>query len=203
MVDISEEIWNEIRSTLEREKCVLFIGQGIYYDQSEIDIENSLKSILINTENPINSLVSHYGEDGFILFKKNKTKKYQAISKIKSFFEQQFPQIENALLKLTQIPFSILITLTYDNLLAKAFNKYGFPYQTDYFYFHKMSNKFFVKPTSDRPLIYNLIGNIEEPDSIVLSHDDFFNYIDSIIKSQEIFNDLKSQIKGSRKIHIF
>lgn len=70
MVDISEEIWNEIRSTLEREKCVLFIGQGIYYDQSEIDIENSLKSILINTENPINSLVSHYGEDGFILFKK-------------------------------------------------------------------------------------------------------------------------------------
>jgi hypothetical protein len=39
-----------------------------------------------------------------------------------------------------------------------------------------------VPPTVDKPLVYHLFGTLEEPDSLVLTEDDFFDYLICVVK---------------------
>lgn len=41
-------------------------------------------------------------------------------------------------------------------------------------------------PTPDRPLVYHLFGRLKEPDSVVLTEDDYFDYLIGVTRNQDL-----------------
>jgi hypothetical protein len=95
---------------------------------------------------------------------------------------------------LAQLPLPIYITTNPDGLLTAALKDAGkdpqivlcpwneyieqiesiYDREPDYF------------PTPDRPLVYHLFGRIDEPDSIVLTEDDYFDFLIGVTGNKEL-----------------
>jgi len=189
--------WEDILDTLAGQKCVLFLGSGAYESPDGKDIESALCSWL-DASNPNHPEIRLYNPDGFFLFRKNRFKR-KVIGNIKEFFNQEFKETERHFSKVAQIPFSMVFTLNFDNILARTFDQLGFEYQSDFYFKHRKAPEKFEKPNRNKPIIYNLMGNIEEPESLILTHSDFFDYLDSIFKSNSMNQDLKDELEKAER----
>jgi hypothetical protein len=197
MQELKNIFWEDVLDTLQEEKCVLFLGQGAYKGITKGGIQEELMDWL-DIQNPDHPHIRLYNPDGFYLFKKRRFKR-KVIGKMKDFYNQSFPKTEEEFKKLAQIPFSMIFSITPDNLLARTFDELGFEYSSDFYFRHRKATEHFNKPTNDKPLIYNLLGNIEEPESLVLTHNDFFDYLDSIFKGNSMNDELKYELESAER----
>lgn len=79
---------------------------------------------------------------------------------------------------LAELPFPIYITTNYDNLLPDALRQAGKEPHTDVCdWKDAMEPPVDFSPTVERPLVYHLFGHLNDPDSIVLTEDDYFDYL--------------------------
>lgn len=89
--------------------------------------------------------------------------------------------------RLARLPFHVYITTNPDNLLAGALKAAGRPPVVD---FARWKDKLRSKPSefeqaraqnyapsADRPLVYHLCGVLRERESLILSEDDYFDYL--------------------------
>ncbi|MBV6441055.1 MAG: hypothetical protein DYG98_25970 [Haliscomenobacteraceae bacterium CHB4] len=189
--------WNDLTETLEAQKCVLFLGSGAYEAPKGEKIEDALSDWL-DASNPEHPFIRLVNTDGFYLLRRNRFKR-KVIAQIKEFYNQPFPKTEELFAQLAEIPFSMIITLTPDNLLTRTFHKSGFDYQTDFYFRNRKGPDQFEPPTKNKPLIYNLLGNIEEPESIVLTQSDFFDYLESVFKANSMHADLKEELHNAER----
>lgn len=192
--------WDDLLETLQDEKCVLFLGSGAYEAPGKGNIEDTL-SAWLDAENPDHPYIRLYNSDGFFLFRMNKYKR-RVIAQIKEFYNQSFPETEELFGRLAEIPVSMIFSLTPDNLLTRVFDTRVFEYHSDFYFKQRKAPERFERPTKHRPLIYNLLGNIEEPESMVLTHGDFFDYLDSVFKANSMHPDLKDALEGA-ELYIF
>jgi hypothetical protein len=95
---------------------------------------------------------------------------------------------------LAQLPLPIYITTNVDNLLVTAlketgrdpqimicpWNEYVEQYETIY------DREPDYHPTVDRPLVYYLFGRLDEPDSIVLTEDNYFKFLIGVTGNKDL-----------------
>ena len=95
---------------------------------------------------------------------------------------------------LAQLPLPIYITTNVDNLLVTAlkeagrdpqvmicpWNEYVEQYETVY---DREPN---YHPTVDRPLVYHLFGRLDEPDSVVLTEDNYFKFLIGVTGNKDL-----------------
>ncbi|MDX2250102.1 MAG: SIR2 family protein [Bacteroidia bacterium] len=117
-----------------------------------------------------------------------------AYSKIKRLYQQPFPGLEEILEKIARIPFQIIISLTPDHHLEKAFENQQFAFQHAT-YVRRKSAPDITPPSHETPLIYHLLGEIEQRESLVLTHDDLYDFFESVIEHRSMPELLKSRIK--------
>ncbi|MEO1262868.1 MAG: SIR2 family protein [Bacteroidota bacterium] len=180
--------WEDVLETLDDQKCILFIGTGAYEAPGGGNMENALTDWL-DASNPDHPHIHLHNPDGFYLFKKNRYKR-KIITEMKRFFNQPFPETEMQFSRIARTPFSMLFSLTPDNILARTFDVMGYEYEPDFYFRNRKASNKFVPPTKHKPLIYNLMGNIEEPESLVLTHSDFFDYLQSVFLAKSMNEDL-------------
>ncbi len=184
---LNEVDWDDIIESLKGQKCMLFFGQGIY-EASDGNNHNKALRLWLDAENPNHPQIHVYNADGFFLFKKGRLK---VISAIRKFYDQKFPETEKIFEKIARLPFPAIFSLMPDNLLARTFDVLGLEYQRDFYIPHKKASEYFEQPSPDNPLIYNLIGNIENPNSLLLTHQNFFDYLNSIFIGNSMNVELK------------
>lgn len=189
--------WDDILETMEEQKCVLFLGNGAFQSPGGGNMEEALKGFL-DAENPEHPHIQLYNPDGFFLFKKNRYKR-KVIAEMKRFYSQSFPETEEQFSRIAQMPFSMIFTLTPDNILARTFDETGFDYQPDFYFRNRKAADKFEAPSLRKPLIYNLMGNIEEPESLVLTHGDFFDYLESVFQSKSMSEELKESLESMER----
>lgn len=185
--------WDDVLETLEQQKCVLFLGSSAFEAPGGGGMEDALCEWL-GTGNPEHPHIKLYNPDGFFLFKKNRFKR-KVIAEMKRFYNQPFPETEAQFSRIARTPFSMIFTLTPDNILARTFDVMGLDYQSDFYFRNRKATDIFELPTKRKPLIYNLLGNIEEPESLVLTHGDFFDYLESVFKSRSMNEELKDELE--------
>ena len=186
--------WDFILETIKNEKCILFIGPEIFKNDQGHSLEDQVADyIKVGTNSDIQSF---YPKDGLFLFTSG-TKKTKSYYKLKSFFNQDFQQASNIYNKLAQIPFHFIISITPDNLCYNTFQKEGMKINQDFYWKKQPSNTNLKTPNRKNPLIYNMFGSIEQQESMVLTHDDLFDYFESIFKENSMPEKLKLNIKNA------
>ncbi|MGH2520983.1 MAG: CHAT domain-containing protein [Anaerolineales bacterium] len=95
---------------------------------------------------------------------------------------------------LAQLPLPIYITTNVDNLMAAALKEAGKDPQVllcpwnDYV---EQAESIYDKepdyrPTPERPLVYHLFGRLSEPDSVVLTEDNYFDFLIGVTSNKEL-----------------
>jgi Effector-associated domain 11/SIR2-like domain len=185
--------WDDLLETLEEQRCVLFLGSSVYEAPGGGHIETAICDWL-DADNPEHKHIQVYNSDGFYLFRKNIFRR-KVITEMKRFYNQPFPETEAQFSRIARTPFSMIFTLTPDNILSRTFDVMGLDYQPDFYFRNRKATDKYEKPTKQKPLIYNLLGNIEEPESLVLTHSDFFDYLESVFKANSMNPDLKDELE--------
>lgn len=95
---------------------------------------------------------------------------------------------------LAQLPVPIFITTSPENLLSSALKEAGrdpqpvlcpwndYAEQVESIYEREPD----YRPSPERPLVYHLFGRLDEPDSIVLTEDDYFDFLIGVTSNKEL-----------------
>lgn len=100
----------------------------------------------------------------------------------------------DAYLVSASLPVSVYITANYNNLLESALEEAGkmprtliSPWNDDVNMREPMYAKYEdYSPTPEAPLVYHLFGRFSEPDSVVLTEDDYFKYLIGVTKNSDL-----------------
>jgi hypothetical protein len=182
--------WDIILQTIKEEKCILCLGPDVFTESENQRIEDMLNEALI-ADNP--DVRNYYPGDGLFLFN-SEDGKTRFFYKLKRFYEQSFPATAQLLAKLACIPFHLIITVTPDELLGRAFSEQNLTYKTDFYWKNRTPATTAKLPNRQHPLIYNIFGSVSERDSLVLTYQDLFDYFDSIFGARSMPTELKKII---------
>jgi hypothetical protein len=194
-IDVDDEIWEPLIEKIQEEKCVLVIGPDIASPQPGQSIMELLKDYLA-TKPQKGKDIKFYGDDEFFLFADNTAKAFANI-RIKKFYEGlAIPAVYN---KIAEIPFHLIISVSPDHLLKTVFETGKLPFSFDFF--NKEQNPAELeKPTKDKPLVYNLFGDIDADSSLVFTYDDLFSYLSKIFGDFKLPQSLQYQLKNCETV---
>lgn len=181
--------WEAIIDSIQREQCIICIGPGIFTENNL-----SLEDQIINHLQPhATSLKIRIYEDGWIHYLPGHNVLLPWM-KIKNFYSKSFSSAQNILKKLVQIPFHFYISTTPGRQIVQVMKDY--PSRYDFYFKNKQYNVDFPeKPSKYYPLLYNILGDIEHRESLVLTYDDYFMYLKSVFTGNSMSPKLKESIR--------
>lgn len=136
-------------------------------------------------------------DDGLFFFKDG-PKRTDTYIKIRRFFEQEdFSDARALMEKIVRIPFHFIITTTPDNLLVETFQSLHFNVKSTFYWPNHSEDPNMAVPSQACPMVYNMLGNLKNRESLVLTHDDLFTYLGSIFQDKSMPVTLRSAIKDS------
>lgn len=188
---MSDINWEYIIDTIKSEKCILILGPEVAVNEEGSPLHEVLASYL-NVE--ANDDIVYFNEDDFFLFR-DETAKFPTYLNIQKFYNQtEAGEIYN---KIAQIPFHLILSLSPDLLLKKVMESHQLPHTFEYF--RKYENPRNVSsPNADNPLIYNLLGSVEDDESMIFTHDDMFEFLFAILGNYPLPKELKNQLKSAK-----
>ncbi len=186
-----------ITKRIEEGECILIIGPDISVGENDQSVNELLKSYL---DKNFNNPLKYYSDDEFFSFLSDAEKDF-ALSDIKSFYDELTPN--EILKKIADIPFHLILSVSPDHLLKKAFDENKASYNTDYCFdfYNKEHNLPKIKKFSrQKPLVYNLFGDIDSDGSLVFTYDDLFEYFTAVFGKFELPKEIQTELAAPRLI---
>ena len=203
--------WESTIESIRGEKCILFLGPEIFASPKGGTLNERMLSYLgqqmVASKAPtvenqsgeaseskeevpqpssteiLEAIGIKYHTDGLFYFSSG-PKRTQTCQKIRQFFRKEaFPEADAIFEKLVQIPFHLIFSVTPDQKLISWYDELNYPVNKQYFHKNNTEEKEDILPTKDHPLVYNLLGSMEDRESLVLSHKDLFDYLKSVLGS--------------------
>jgi len=189
----------QILKDINDENCVVIIGPDICdfgkpffeymsdelfkNDQNKDVLENSAPYVFLNEE----------------LFQlKPEVKEASVITLMEDFYESQ-TVFETPLRKISQIPFHLIISLMPDERLRKIFLRQKLPFNFEYYPTEYSFKPILEKPTKEKPLIYNLLGDFKKTDAVI-TFDTFFSFLSGIMGKRELPEIVLESLQRARTI---
>ncbi|MFK8009372.1 MAG: SIR2 family protein [Saprospiraceae bacterium] len=216
--------WNNLVTAISNDECVLVLGpniatierEGQHISLQQLLAEHLAKELhriqpnflLLNSTNL--AYVSKQLEDALLPecnFKEGRARA-QLGELIEKFYSQydisDFPVYE----QLAKLPFRFIVNTCPDNFLLEALedeNKFD---ASNSFYHYKNpshnnsidSNK--TEITTDAPLIFNLLGSVDDPDSMIITETDQLIFLDTVLQQENtagIPNKIAIEFTSSRE----
>ncbi|MEM8528474.1 MAG: SIR2 family protein [Bacteroidota bacterium] len=191
--------WELTIDTIQNGKCILFLGPEVFTNSRGERLEDRLLAYL-DVEN--DEQVSVY-DDGLFFFK-DPTRHTSISYNIRQFFEQENLSEAKALFEqIAHIPFHFIIGIKPDHLLEQAFQNNNFKHRADFYWKKHANNRNIPVPSPQQPLIYNMLGSIQKPESLILNHNGLFNYLESVFEGNKLSNTLRDHILSDTQSIIF
>jgi hypothetical protein len=188
--------WNPIIQSLKDKKCVLFIGPKLLERETSSGLEEIQTAIKAHLQSVYPSLF-YYEQDELFLFD-DEDERGEAHLELKAFLDAQ--TIEPLFYqKMMEIPFPMIINFSPYLNPSHNFPKMNIPYSFDYEYYHKSPNiSTELKEYTTDCWFYDLFGNIEEAESVVLTHNDLFNYVGAILGGKPLPTNFKKRLQETQ-----
>ncbi len=179
--------WEYLVDSISEEKCVLVIGPELARNSGGPTLIEyiDLKCKADGIEPPT------YTPEGFLDFKdENSHLIYYYIKKY--YKEAPVPDIYHTIV---QLPFHLIISLSPDNFLRRAYREAGKPVRYGYYNKSKQEMVGIPPPNGNEPLIYNLLGDANEMQSPVYTYLDLFKYVENIFGNHQLPEELRLLLK--------
>lgn len=183
--------WNFLLDNLEDGRCILCVGPDIFTEPGSPRFEQRLAEFLRNHADELRITVY---ENGWFHYRKG-TNKSTVRKKLNEFFEASSnPYAVRILEDLSHLPFEVVISFSPDYLVKKSFSKIRPKTQFRSFLRDKPC-EFVIAPTVDSPLIFNMLGELSQGDTLVLTYQDTFNYLESFFTGKRLPDQLEERMK--------
>lgn len=189
--DLPPRELRDLVERIKRDNCVLVLGPRVAVranDPSRIPLDELLarellKNIdLLENEASQSPLSLRRAADIYIE-KKKKNARVSLELDVQQFYAREAGATTDFHRDLAKLPFKLCISTLPDNLMLTAFKEVGKSPQKGHYHFRKGTSKPLFSPTSDKPLVYYLFGDDEEPTSLVLTEDDLIQFLIAMAKS--------------------
>ncbi len=187
-------------NTIRADKCVLLLGPEMICTETGQNYLEALLESLNTSENE--NIVKYYKEDDFFLFNQSDDNdgKLYVYYDILNFYQATKPS-ETVFRKISQLPINLVISLNPDKFFYEYLKKNGI--NADYSYYDKNKPLGEIKvPTKTNPLVYNLLGDIDETETLVLTHQDLFEFLEGALNRSKLPDNLR-EILASAHSFIF
>lgn len=179
----------EITDWIDQEKCVIILGPDFAFDFRKSllgEFNDFLQKKRLNCE--------FNDKDDFFDSHSINPRFYQHLTRFfKAIKPSEFHQ------KIALIPFHLIVSSSPDIILKQLFEENNFDHSFDYY--DKNMNPQPIAPLSkDKPLIYNLLGVQNMFNSLVLTFNDLFEYLASILGDHKLSDGLKKQLQEAQSI---
>lgn len=179
--------WNNLIKEIERGHCAIFLGHGLLSDTDGTPMYARYCDKLAKEHEDLINM--YYPEENFFLFKTLKNRR-KFTNEIDDFYNALKPDIE-LYQKLAEIPVSLYISISPDNFLEKILDE-----NAQVAYFNDPKNKGMeIEASKEKPLIYHIFGSTEDSNSLLLSHDDLFDFFKNILGEQSLPKTIKKFFK--------
>lgn len=184
---------DEIYESITEGKCVLVLGPNFY-----ADTQGTHQARLLDffTEKKV-TYQHYYEEDGLFLFEQP-FQRTKACRQIRQFYQTISPSEQ--LCKIVKIPFHFYLTVTPDKLLHQAFGESGYKAPQLAHYKKDTEPQSIKEPTKSNPLIYNTFGILDNKESIILTHDDLYNYFKYIFSRRSMPEKVRTTLHQAENI---
>lgn len=190
IIEVQPIDWDFIVNTIKRQRCILFLGPELFKTKGGESMQSKFFKELA-AENP--DKILSYNQDGFFLFA-NAQAKTRTFLKIVDFFEANFDK--ELITKIAEIPFHTIVSINPDISLKRVFEENNQPITFDFF--DKTAKKDIAQaPTKDKPLLYNLFGSVTKEDTLILTHDELFEYFRALMGNNVLPLELRSALDGA------
>lgn len=195
-------IWQQVAEALREQRCVLVLGSGVCcnFDEQTAPMSSQLAThlsdkikgykeahALIDTER-LSHVAKVFEDTPFEDERYNDRKARQRLGKaIQSFYETNKDKKFQFYEELVKMPFHIIINSSHYDFLDKAFQRVGKGAQSYYFNYKKPDhndNLEFEEPTERSPLLYNLFGNVQDIESLVVTEADRIRFAEEIMQKE-------------------
>lgn len=189
MIKLDDKIFKILLKGIQKGECVVFLGEDIPLLKEGKCFRQVVKDIKLDYfGNERQSIIPDI--DDFYVFA-NAREKDDLATLVAGFCEENTSPLRLHKL-IASINFPLIISLTPDKLMYKAFPK-GTCQMA--YYYHKNENEELEKISNENPLVYNLFGSIDDSSSILLSNDDLLDYLFSIIGAEEGKSPMNLEVK--------
>lgn len=176
--------WDSVIDSIATGNTVLCVGAELF-SKDGLSLEKQIGAELEGLDN-----VSLYA-DGLFHFKG--AGDMISYTKIKQFFNRPFPDLETILGQFADLPIPLVVNATPDPLLKRAYAQKNLPFRYDYHHPNKPAGE--MDPlTVEEPLLYNLMGDLLQRESMILTHEDLFAFIESLMEGKSVPRVLKERI---------
>lgn len=184
--------WDFLVKTLLAGEAVFFLGPDIARTPQKQSFRTAFVESLNIEENPLVS--SYYEGDELFLFPdaRSKSKIYY---QMKEFYQGSYDSELYSIL--ADLPFKLIINASPDRFLGREMGEGNHSFA----YFHKNDPGENVLPgTLMKPLIYNLVGSLDAEESLLLTQDDLYGFLQTMLSGKGIPDSLKDSIFSARSL---
>lgn len=184
--------WQFLLDNLEERQCILCVGPDIYAQMGMPRFEHQLADFLRLHEKDMNIRVY---DNGWFHYLQGHNKS-SVWKKLEEFYRQPNPKADALMEKLACLPFESVISFLPDYRLKEVFEKKR-P-DTQFKSFQKNVPCVAETPTVEKPLIFNFLGELKKGNSLVLTYNDFYAYLDYVFKEVGIPKELAEKISDAQ-----
>ena len=189
---------SDINNIVENiERSVLVLGPGIVLDKEGKSLQAGFAERYSQRNR---GLIKYYFEHDNLIRPKNASTRLTIQKNFADFYEKEFSEkVKNLYRRISQIPYPLIISLNPDNTMIQCFTESGGNHVFD-FYIKGKKNLINEIPTGANPYLFNLLGCYTEPESLILTYDDLFEYLRNILPGDSLPTSIRTMLKNAENI---
>jgi hypothetical protein len=174
---------SDVRKIVDNlEKSVLIIGPEIVLKEGRSYASYHTEKYSLKTK----SYVKCYYKNDNLLQPVDETDQLSIQKDFAAFYESDFTKSELDLFRrISQIPFPLIISLNPDKTVITCLESMNVDFGFDY-YLTGRKNMSTFRPTINNPYVFNLLGSCVDPQSLILTYNDLFEYLSNVL-NDDIF----------------
>lgn len=210
---LSERQWKTLAKDLQQQRCILLLGtrlatakdaEGQEQQLSEM-LSRHLASLLdaeqIAYDRDSASDLSYIAQRFLAM---PRIRRIDLEDEVAEFYRKHVHHVPEVYQQLGRLPFFMAVNLAPEDFMARAFRAAGKAgTQALHYNFRKERNAPIDAPTPAKPLVYNLLGALTDPESLVLSQEDRVEFIKNVVKSNPGIPNAVMSHFDSRKTYVF
>ena len=166
--EFSDVYWDDLIEAIGAGSCVLFLGHDIFMNEAGESLHQKFFTDIEGKN------IKYNPTDGFFMPGSEKQLKIKAMN----FFGKDFLAANTTgnliLKKISQIPLNLVISVTPDDSIHRIWSSFNKSHE---FLFYNGQKQESFEPTKESPIIYNLLGNATLNGNYILTHEQFYVYL--------------------------